>query len=127
MNKTMSNTLKTIGVLAALSFGQSAFAANMVCHLNVKSGGNVDGNGTDHCVGLDFSFSSGTSGTYSIENITKPVSSVIWSGNAKCSGGVSCNVAVRAYSINKASATILYKDGTYEQTNTAYMEYETGY
>ncbi|QSX39136.1 hypothetical protein [Shewanella cyperi] len=123
----MSNMLKAIGVMAALGFGQSAFAADMVCNLNVKSGGYVDGNGTAHCIGFDYSFGSSTSGTYSIENVTKPISSVIWSGNAKCSGGVSCGVTVRAYSINKASATILYKDGTWEQTNTANMSYETGY
>ncbi|NMH65907.1 hypothetical protein [Shewanella salipaludis] len=122
----MNKMLKALGAVSVLCFAQSALAADLVCHLNVKSGGNVYGNGTAHCSGLDFSFGSSTSGSYNIVNINKMVKSVIWSGNAKCSGGTSCGVTVRAYSVNQASATILYQDGTWEQTNTATMEYETG-
>lgn len=122
----MNNMLKALGVISLLCFTQTAVAANMVCKLNVKSGGHVTGNGTDYCSGIDFSFGSSTSGSYTIANVNKMVKSVIWSGNAKCTSGTSCGVTVRAYSVNQASATILYQDGTWEQTNTATMEYETG-
>jgi hypothetical protein len=123
----MNNTLKTLVLISTVFFAQSTLAADLTCNLNVKNGGNVMGNGTAHCFGMDFSFGNSTSGSYAIKNITKPISSVLWSGNAKCSGGTSCGVTVRAYSVNQASATILYKDGTWETTNTARMEYETGH
>jgi hypothetical protein len=123
----MKNSLKVLALVSTAFFAQSALAADLTCNLNVKQGGHVMGNGTAHCFGMDFSFGNSTSGSYNINNISKPISSVLWNGNANCSGGTSCGVTVRAYSSNQASATILYKDGTWETTNTARMEYETGH
>jgi hypothetical protein len=122
----MNNMLKALGVISVLCFAQTAAAANMTCNLNVKSGGNVMGNGTDYCVGMDFSFGSSTSGSFKIEGINKTVNSIIWNTNTSCKSGTTCNFTVRAYRLNQASATILYQDGTWENTNTATIEYETG-
>lgn len=124
----MKNLLKVTALMSAMLLPQSAMSANLTCHLYVKSGGNVFGNGTANCSGLDFSFGNSTSGRFTIENISKDISNVIWQGDANCSGGTQCSVTVRAYSGNtSANATILYDDGTWETTNTASMDYETGY
>ena len=124
----MKKTLKVIALLGATLFAGSSLAADLVCDVYPKGNGNSFGNGTASCDALDFSFGNSTSGKYYLKNITKPVQRVIWSGHAGCSGGTSCSVTVRAYSWNqKASATVLYKDGTYEITNTARMSYETGH
>jgi hypothetical protein len=123
----MNNTLKALALVSTVFFAQSTLASDLVCNVSVKSGGNVMGNGTDYCVGFDLSFGNSTSGSFTIKNVTKPISSVLWSGDAKCSGGISCGVTVRAYRLTQASATILYKDGTWEKTNSASIEYETGH
>lgn len=123
-----THLLKASALLSGLLLSQHAMSANLVCYLNVKAGGNVFGNGTSNCSGLDFSFGNSTSGRFTIQNITKNVDTVIWQGDASCSGGTQCYVTVRAYSGNTtAKATILYDDGTWETTNSASMNYETGY
>ncbi|TMP39665.1 hypothetical protein [Pseudoalteromonas rubra] len=121
-------TLKTLALVAGTLFAGSAFSAQMVCDIYPKSGGHSWGNGTASCSALDFSFGNSTSGRFYIKNITKPVEEVRWSGIANCSGGTSCGATIRAYSPNNtASALILYKDGTWERTNTARADYETGH
>lgn len=121
-------TLKTLALVAGTLFTGSAFSAQMVCDIYPKSGGHSWGNGTANCSAIDFSFGNSTSGRFYIKNITKQVEEVRWSGIASCSGGTSCGVTIRAYSPNNtASALILYKDGTWERTNTAQADYETGH
>jgi hypothetical protein len=84
-------------------------------------------NGRSNCFTIDFSFGNQTTGKYYLQNISKPINKVIWQGDASCTGGTSCNMTVRAYRSYSASALILYKDGTYETTNTSRMSYETGH
>ncbi|MFC3031714.1 hypothetical protein ACFOEE_04175 [Pseudoalteromonas fenneropenaei] len=112
-------------MLSALSF--SSQAAQLKCNLTVKSGGNVWQNGTSYCSGIDFSFSNSTTGKFYIEGASKPISRILWNGDANCTGGTSCNMTIRAYRDYTATATILYQDGTYETTNSATMNYETGH
>ncbi|ODB41997.1 hypothetical protein BB427_10815 [Pseudoalteromonas sp. BMB] len=123
----MKSTLiaSVLVVLGGLSF--SSQAADLKCSLNVKSGGNVWGNNTSYCSGIDFSFDNSTSGKFYIANATKAISKVIWNGDASCSGGTTCNMTIRAYRQYNATATILYTDGTYETTNSAHIDYETGF
>jgi hypothetical protein len=123
----MNKVLKALAIVSTTLFAGSAFAADLVCDVNPKRGGNSFGNGTQNCNAMDFSFGNSTSGKFYLKNVSKPISKVIWNGKARCSGGTSCGVTVRAYSVNSASATILYKDGTYEVTNNARMSYETGH
>ncbi len=123
----MKKALKALAIVSTTLFAGSALAADLVCDVNPRGGGHSFGNGTASCNALDFSFGNSTSGKFYLKNVSKPISKVIWSGKARCSGGTSCGVTVRAYSSNSASATILYKDGTYEVTNTAHMGYETGH
>ncbi|MFA0809599.1 hypothetical protein [Microbulbifer epialgicus] len=111
-------------LLIASSLAVPAFSANLVCQLNVKSGGQVMGNGTSSCNGIDFSFGSSTSGSWSITNITKSIDRIHWIKG--CSSGLSCSVTVRAYSSNEAQAYIHYDDGSIEYVE-ADMWYETGY
>jgi len=121
-------TIKKILLASSLIFASSlavpAFSANLVCQLNVKSGGQVFGNGTSHCNGIDFSFGSSTSGSWSITNISKSIDRVHWIKG--CNSGLSCGVTVRAYASNEAQAYIHYKDGSIEYV-TANMWYETGH
>ena len=114
-------------LLSSCLLASSAFATDLVCEVYPKNGGNQMGSGTSYCAAFDFSFGNSTSGKFYLKNISKPISQVIWNGKANCSGGTSCGVTVRAYSVTQASALVLYQDGTYEHTNTATMEYETGH
>ncbi|MCO7189044.1 hypothetical protein CWB99_13630 [Pseudoalteromonas rubra] len=122
----MKTTLKAFALIAGTFFAGSAFSAEMVCDVYPKSNGSSWGNGTANCMGFDFSFGRSTSGRFYLKNVSKPIQEVHWSG-ANCSGGTSCSVTIRAYTTNSASALILYKDGTWERTNTANAEYETGH
>lgn len=120
--------LLTIGILSSLmAIASPAFATDLACEIYPKAGGFASGNGTANCDAIDFSFGNSTSGRFYLKNISKPINQVIWQGGASCSGGASCGVTVRAYSTKSATALILYKDGTYETTNSASMYYETGF
>ncbi|MCL1127258.1 hypothetical protein [Shewanella surugensis] len=45
----ITNLLKVTALMSGLLVSQNAMAANLVCNLNVQSGGNVFGNGTANC------------------------------------------------------------------------------
>ncbi|MEX2961875.1 hypothetical protein [Microbulbifer sp. TYP-18] len=117
MKKILLATLLAIVALPA-------FSADMVCHLSVQPGGNVFGNGTSSCFGIDFSFGNSTTGSWSIVNITKSIDRVVWTDG--CSSGLSCIVNVPAYSIQRGKAYIHYDDGSIEFVE-ATMHYETGH
>ncbi|MEJ6476222.1 hypothetical protein [Pseudoalteromonas piscicida] len=117
--------IKTLAAVALLGAG-SVSATELHCDIQVKRGGNVIGN-EQTCFGMDFSFGNSTSGKFYLANITKPINKVIWNGDANCSGGVECALTVYAYQTHTATATILYKDGTYEETNVSRISYETGH
>lgn len=124
----MKATFKAFALIGATLFTGSTLATELVCDVNPRGNGQTMGNGTSSCEAFDFSFGNSTSGRYYLKNISKPINKVIWHGSAGCSGGTSCGVTVRAYSgSQQAHATVLYKDGTYEVTNTAHMFYETGH
>lgn len=122
----MKKTIKALALITGSLFAGSAFSAEVACDVYPKSNGSSWGNGTANCMGFDYSFGSSTSGRYFLKNVTKPIKEVHWSGDARCSGGASCSATIRAYAPNSASALILYKDGTWESTNTANASYETG-
>lgn len=124
----MKLTLKTLLLLGATLSAGSATATELVCDVYPKGSSPTQHNGVKNCFGFDFSFGNSTTGRYYLTGISKPIQQVIWNGHASCSGGTSCNVTVRAYRGDQsATATILYKDGTYEITNSATMNYETGH
>ncbi|MFS1524120.1 hypothetical protein ACL7TT_08405 [Microbulbifer sp. 2304DJ12-6] len=118
--KILLASLFVVGSFTALP----ALSADLVCTLNVQSGGNVFGNGTSHCEGIDFSFGNSTSGSWAITNITKSIDRINWIKG--CNSGLSCTVTVRAYAPNQAEAYIHYDDGTIEYVEAS-MHYETGF
>lgn len=120
----MKNIIKTSSLFFSLLLAESAFSADLVC--DVYSRGDTN-NGIKNCSAFDFTFGSRTGGKFYLKNISKPILRVIWEGDAKCDGGTECRVTVNAYSATSASAIILYKDGTFESTNTSEMSYETGH
>lgn len=123
----MNKTLKALTLIVGTVFAGSAFSAQLVCEVHPKSNGHSWGDGSTHCGAFDFSYGTSTSGEFSLTGVAKPVKEVFWSGDANCSGGTSCRATIRAYSQNSASALILYKDGSWERTNTAHATYETGH
>lgn len=124
----MKLKLAALTLLTSALYSGSALSADLACDVYAKGNGQQLGNGGAHCVAFDFSFGNSTSGRYYLKNVTKPIRQVIWNGHASCNGGTSCAVTVRAYArAQSATATILYQDGTYEVTNKASMEYETGH
>ncbi|MCG7551076.1 hypothetical protein [Pseudoalteromonas sp. Of7M-16] len=125
----MKTTLKALTLITGTLFAGSAFSAQVVCDVYPKGGNSHSwGNGTQNCTAFDYSFGSSTSGRFYLKDVSKEISEVRWEGIARCNGGTSCSVTVRAYSSsNTASALILYKDGTWERTNTARASYETGH
>lgn len=125
----MKKSLKTCALLGYILFSGASFATDLVCDVYAKSAGGQSSNGLAFCDAIDYSYGNSTSGRFYLINITKPIYQVIWNGHASsCQGGTSCSVKVKAYKPGqKATATILYKDGTYETTNTSRMYYETGH
>ncbi|WP_299584862.1 hypothetical protein [uncultured Microbulbifer sp.] len=111
-------------LITASSLAVPAFSAGLVCQLNVKPGGQVMGNGTSSCNGIDFSFGNSTSGRWTITNITKSIDRINWVKG--CNSGLSCGVTVRAYALNQGQAYIHYVDGSIEYVQ-AEMWYETGH
>ncbi|MDP4486416.1 hypothetical protein CWB89_00085 [Pseudoalteromonas piscicida] len=122
MKQKIAKILAAIALVGTCGAG----ATELNCDLQVKRGGNVIGNGQT-CFGMDFSFGNSTTGKFYLTNISKPINKVIWNGDASCSGGVECGLTVYAYQTHTATATILYKDGTYEETNVSRISYETGH
>ncbi|GAB2891448.1 hypothetical protein ACCI51_02830 [Microbulbifer echini] len=120
----IKNFLLAGSLITVSSLAVPAFSADLVCQLNVKSGGHVRGNGTSICTGIDFSFGNSTSGQWSITNITKSIDRINWVKG--CNSGLSCGVTVRAYALNEAQAYIHYVDGSIEYVQ-AEMRYETGH
>ncbi|KZN44398.1 hypothetical protein [Pseudoalteromonas luteoviolacea] len=125
----MKTTIKALTLIASTVFAGQAFSAELVCAVYAKSGGSSWGNGTANCEAFDYSFGNSTGGRFYLKNVTKPVQEVRWSGSARCgtTTSTSCNATIRAYGANSATATILYKDGTWESTNAATAYYETGH
>ncbi|MCF2860310.1 hypothetical protein L1286_22780 [Pseudoalteromonas sp. SMS1] len=125
----MKTTLKALTLIAGTLFAGQAFSAELVCDVYAKNSGNSWGNGTKNCMAFDYSFGSSTNGRFYLKNVTKEIQEVRWNGSARCgtSSKTSCNASIRAYASNSATATILYKDGTWETTNTARASYETGH
>lgn len=123
----MKTILRILLLSGAALTTNSVFATDLVCDVYPKGGSGHSFNGGAYCDALDFSFGNSTTGKFYLQNISKPISQVIWQGDASCSGGTACTVNVRAYSTTSASALVLYKDGTYETTNIAHMSYETGH
>ncbi|WP_444895538.1 hypothetical protein [Microbulbifer sp. SSSA005] len=116
--------LIVLSLLVGSAIALPAFSADLKCNLNVKAGGQVIGNGTNRCGGLDFSFGTSTSGSWEIVNITKSIDYVNWIKG--CSSGLYCSVTVRAYASNPAEVYIHYTDGSIEYLDGS-MFYETGY
>ncbi|TMP30849.1 hypothetical protein CWB99_05825 [Pseudoalteromonas rubra] len=115
--------LKALAIVAGTLFTGSAFAANLTCSVYVANGGFTSGNGTSSCSGVDFTNNNSARALFSIGNVSKSIKEIRWSG-ISCTGGIACNTRVRAFSSASASALILYKDGTWEKTNTATASYE---
>lgn len=123
----MKKTIKVFSLVAVTLFAGSAFSAQVVCDVYIKPNGSTWGNGTASCSGVDFSIGNTTDGHFYLIDVAKPIQEVRWNSDANCSGGTSCRVTIRAYTLNSASALILYKDGTWERTNTAHASYEIDY
>ncbi|MBQ4810036.1 hypothetical protein A7985_06130 [Pseudoalteromonas luteoviolacea] len=125
----MKTTIKALTLIASTVFAGQAFSAELVCAVYAKSGGSSWGNGTANCEAFDYSFGNSTGGRFYLKGVTKQIKEVRWSGAARCgtTTSSSCSATIRAYGTNSASATILYTDGTWEQTNTARASYETGH
>ena len=128
MKKYLTHTFKALTLVGATILPHNALAADLACNLNVAWSGTVNGNGTAFCEGLDYTFGNSTTGSFFLKNVTKPIHSVTWNGDANCgSTATFCPVTVFAYFPSEASATILYTDGTWETTNTATIDYESGF
>lgn len=56
--------LIVLSLLVGSAVALPAFSADLKCNLNDKAGGQVIGNGTNRCGGLDFSFGASTSGSW---------------------------------------------------------------
>ncbi|MBU2970049.1 hypothetical protein KO527_11870 [Pseudoalteromonas sp. C2R02] len=107
----MNKFLKA-GILVASSvFGSQAMAANMQCYVDTQA---YDHFTADHCEALIFGANKATA-VFRIVGASKPIDSVIWKDAAKSCGtsGTFCSVSIRAFRTNKATATILYSDGTW--------------
>lgn len=122
----MIKLVKVLALVAGTLFAGSAFSTQLVCEVLPNGNGSSYGDGTSYCSAADVSSGFSVSVRFYLINVTKPIQGVRWSGAARCSGGESCTTTIRAYAPLSASALVLYKDGTWERTNTATAVYETG-
>ena len=119
----MNKFLKA-GILVASSiFGSQAMAANMECYVDTQA---YDQFTANHCAALIFGANKATA-VFRIVGASKPINSVIWKDAAKSCGtsGTFCSISIRAFRPNKATATILYTDGTWD-TASATASFEDG-
>jgi hypothetical protein len=121
----LKKIIATLVLSSSILITLPVFSAEMICNLNVKSGGHTWGNGTSNCSGLDMSFGNNTIGNYQIKETTKPVDHVVWVSPRNCSG-LFCSVTVIAYDKNIGKAYIHYDDNTVEYVS-AEINYETGF
>ncbi|WP_028772061.1 hypothetical protein [Shewanella waksmanii] len=118
------NKFITAGLLVASSFmAQSASAATMECYVDTQA---YDQYTPNHCFAMVWGARSATA-VFRISGANKPINKVIWGDKASSCGtsGTSCSFSIRPFVSNKASATILYQDGTYE-TASATASFEDG-
>lgn len=81
------------------------------------------------CFGMEFTMDYNTNpASWRISNVTKPISSVIWSdATAGCATtATTCTKPIRPYQEHLGKATILYSDGTWEALQ-ATANFETGF
>jgi hypothetical protein len=120
---SMKNLLSVAAVIATGLFTSQASAADMECYVDTQA---YDHFTSGHCFALIYGASSATA-VFRIAGANKPISSVIWGDKASSCGtsGTSCSFTIRPFRANKASATILYQDGTWE-TASATASFEDG-
>ena len=112
----MKSLVKTGIVLAAALFGAEAMAASMKCHLNVEPKDDTfDPSG---CYSAVLGYPTATL-DFIITDVTKPISAIIWGEDTQHCGSHSnkttCTVPVKTSTHYFSSATILYRDGTWER------------
>lgn len=119
------NTLIRTGLLACALLGGSAMAAQLTCKVTAKQS---FGGYSNNCFGMSMVLNNKpTTVNFRIENLAAPVKQVIWSNAPTCSAtSTTCAFPLYPYSPYELTATILYQNGTYEETSATAM-YETGF
>jgi hypothetical protein len=119
----MKKMLSVAAVIATGLFSTQAAAADMECYVDTQA---YDQYSKGHCFALIYGASSATA-VFRIAGANKPISSVIWGDKASSCGtsGTSCSFTIRPFRPYKATATILYQDGTWEATS-ATASFEDG-
>lgn len=118
------NKFITAGILVASSlFANQAMSATMECFVDTQA---YDQYTPNNCDAVIFNARSATA-VFRVTGTNKPISSVIWGDKASScgTGGTSCSFSIRPYFSNKATATILYQDGTWEAAS-ATASFEDG-
>ena len=112
------------GLLLSTSlFSVQGLAASMECYVDTQA---YDQYTQGHCNAVIYGARTATA-VFRVTGASKPVDSVIWGDKAASCGtsGTSCSFSIRSFSVNKASATILYQDGTWD-TASATASFEDG-
>ncbi|WP_240221235.1 hypothetical protein [Rheinheimera hassiensis] len=117
---------KTLTAVALLLASNSSMAAQMECMVDTDS---LDTWQVSECTSFEYTLDRAVNNaTWRIVNITKTISSVIWSERTTgcSSSATSCTKAIPPYSYHLGKATVLYTDGTYEILQ-ATAQFETGF
>ena len=118
--------MKQIIAAGLLLLSGSAFSAQMECMVDTAA---YDEWSVGQCMSFEYTMDyAANDAIWRITNLTKPVSSVIWSEKtAGCdSTATYCTKAIKPYIFHLGKATILYTDGTYEVVQ-ATAQFETGF
>lgn len=119
----MKKTLTALGLLLASG---TTMAAQMECMVDTDA---FDSWQSPECNSFEYTLDRApNNATWRIVNITKTISSVIWSERtAGCSSSATtCTKPIPPYSYHLGKATVLYTDGTYEVLQ-ATAQFETGF
>ncbi|QLE84222.1 MULTISPECIES: hypothetical protein [Shewanella] len=117
MKKLITAGLVLVGSMIAAQ----ASAATLECYVDTQG---YDRYTKNHCFAMIPGQRTATA-VFRISGAAKPISSVIWGDKAASCGtrGTSCSFTITGFTTHKASATILYQDGTYEsKSGTASFE-----
>ncbi len=109
------NKIITASVLVASTFfTNETMAASMECYVDTQA---HDQYTVGRCMAIVWGARRATA-VFRVTGTDKPISSVMWGDKASSCGssGTSCSFQIPGYSSHRATATILYQDGTWETT-----------
>ncbi|MCL1037256.1 hypothetical protein L2750_08825 [Shewanella submarina] len=118
--KSMILGLLAVGALTAFD----TEAAAVECYVDTQA---YDQYTAGHCFSMVWGARTATA-VFRVNGANGQISQVIWgdAASGKCGSGTHCSFTIRPFRPYRATATILYADGTWENATPATASFEDG-